>query len=62
MDAELAAIKRVHDAAMQLGASCHESCMFGGAQDQPDAYDSYGKSYTYTELRSRGLLLLSTLN
>lgn len=58
-DAEYAAIKRMHDASLELGASCHRDCTwFGGAQDMPDDYD-YGKSFDLA--RAQAFVLLSKL-
>lgn len=43
---------------MDLGATCHQGCWFGDAQDQPMAYDS-AKSHTVT--RAKALSLLTAL-
>lgn len=51
--------RRIHDAAVYLGASCHQGCWFGNPQDQPMAYDNLGKSLTID--RARALKFLATL-
>jgi hypothetical protein len=51
MNAE--AIRRIHDAALELGAECHEECPFWLPAEA---------SKSHTVDRARALLLLSTLN
>lgn len=48
---DLDAVKRVHDAAIALGAQCDDSCVFGGG----GAIDQV-KSYTLT--RAKALMFL----
>jgi hypothetical protein len=57
MNEQLAAAKRVHDAAVELGAHCDAgNCFFN-----PYSFDSY-KSAKPLEQRARALMLLSSLN
>ncbi len=51
--------RQIHDAAIALGASCPDDCWFGGAQDRPDDYDSYGKSVVID--RAKALAFLAEL-